>query len=256
MRSFSDADAYTHALTTENELVAAEQRNAGSPAARTLLPSGASVRQALGAGALSDPDFDRLYPEKIQVASWRFWTPIHVAYRAAEVLESLGAARVLDVGSGPGKFCIIGGMVAPNVTFVGVEHRGHLVATAREVASRLDVSNVHFAVGDATAAALNRFDAYYLYNPFGENLFQREDWLDADVELSFRRYVHDRHRMRAALAQARVGTIVITYHGPGMTMPSGYERLFADPIGSDSLCVWQKKRAGATAGSHPLRGKS
>ena len=214
---------------------------------RTLLPSDAHVRQALRSRALIDLEFDSMYPEEIQLVSRRFWTPLPVALRTAELLQSLGAKRVLDVGSGPGKFCIVAGALAPCIQFVGVEHRSRFVAMAREVASRLAVPNATFAVGDATIAALDEFDAYYLFNPFAENIFEDGDHLDRDVDLSFTRYAGDLGRMRIALSRARIGTIVITYHGFGMRPPRGYERLQADPIGSDRLCVWQKRRDDARA---------
>ena len=205
-------------------------------------PSDAYLRHALRSRALTDREFDSVFPGELQLVSHRFWTPLPVAIRAAEVLQSLGARRVLDVGSGPGKFCIVAGALAPCMEFVGVEHRSRFVATAREVAARLAVRNAEFAVGDATIAALDEFDAFYLFNPFAENIFEDGDYLDQDVELSFNRYMGDLRRMRIALVQARIGTLVITYHGFGARLPAGYARLQADPIGTDRLCVWQKKR--------------
>ena len=204
-------------------------------------PSDASLRHALRSRALTDREFDCVYPREIQLVSPRFWTPLPVAFRTAQVLQSLGVRRVLDVGSGPGKFCIVAGAVAPSMEFVGVEHRSGFVATAREVAVRLAVPNAQFAVGDATIAALDDFDAFYLFNPFAESVFEDGDYLKQDVEPSFNRYIGDLRRMRVALVQARVGTIVVTYHGFGARLPADYARLRADPIGTDRLCVWQKK---------------
>jgi hypothetical protein len=106
----------------------------------------------------------------------------------------------------------------------------------------LAVPNATFAVGDATRAALDEFDAFYLFNPFAENTFEDGHYLDRDVDLSFNRYAGDLRRMRIALLCARIGTIVVTYHGFGARLPAGYDRLRADPIGSNRLCVWQKRR--------------
>jgi SAM-dependent methyltransferase len=203
--------------------------------------------EALRSRTLTDREFDCLYTRDLQLVSQRFWTPLPVAWRTAEVLQSLGANRVLDIGSGPGKFCIAAGAVAPRIEFVGVEHRSRFVAAAREVAARAAVPNAEFFWGDATLVALDEFDAVYLFNPFAENIFADGKYLDRDVELSANRYLDDLRRVRLALAQARVGTLVITYHGFGARPPDGYERLLADPAGSDRLCVWRKTRDGAQA---------
>jgi SAM-dependent methyltransferase len=218
--------------------------------------SDAYFQQALRARALADEEFDCLFPPELQLVSRRFWTPLPVAWRAAEVLRSLGAKRVLDVGCGPGKFCIVAGALAPGIKFVGVEHRSRFVATAREVAARLGVSNAEFAVGDATMAALDAFDAFYLFNPFAENTFEEGNCLDRDVDLSFNRYASDLRRMRVALSRARIGTVVVTYHGFGARPPRGYEQLRADPIGSSSLCVWQKRQDDLQAALRPVDARS
>lgn len=203
-------------------------------------PCDGYLRRAVQARTLTDLEFDFLFPLDIRIVSRRFWTPLRVAWRAAEVLLRLGAKRVLDVGSGPGKFCLAAGSQAPGVAFVGVEHRERLVDIARRAARRLDISNAQFLAGDATRTAFEDFDALYLYNPFAENTFEAEERLDSDVELSLNRFVSDLRRVRQALTFARVGSLVITYHGYGALPPPGYERVRADAIGSDFLRVWRK----------------
>ena len=81
----------------------------------------------------ADLVFDQIYPPYIQAISRRFWTPVSVASRAAELFRHAGARRILDVGAGVGKFVLVAAAAAPEVLFVGVEHREHLVeiATAR-----------------------------------------------------------------------------------------------------------------------------
>ncbi len=55
-----------------------------------------------------DVTFDDLYPEDIQNLSPMHWTPVDIARRASNFL-AIPNARVLDIGSGVGKFCITAG---------------------------------------------------------------------------------------------------------------------------------------------------
>lgn len=198
------------------------------------------LRLALRSRSLTDAEFDSLYPSDVRAISRRFWTPLIVAWRAATKLAELNVTRILDVGSGSGKFCVVAAALSPHRTFVGVEQRPRLVAVARDVATRMDTSNAHFFVGDATRARFEDFDAIYFFNPFDENTFDEEERIDSTVELSLDRCMTDFRRVRAALLAARAGTIVVTYHGIGGRLPPGYELLSVESIGSDLLCFWRK----------------
>ncbi|MBI3542695.1 MAG: hypothetical protein HY075_05405 [Deltaproteobacteria bacterium] len=59
-----------------------------------------------------------------------------MARRAAELLTDGRAARVLDVGSGAGKFCLVGALSSKG-RFVGIERQRRLVDLSRELAARL-----------------------------------------------------------------------------------------------------------------------
>ena len=70
----------------------------------------------------SDADFDALCGSEIRKLSRIHWTPCKVATLAAELLVKSPDDRILDVGSGAGKFCILGALHTP-ARFVGVEKR-------------------------------------------------------------------------------------------------------------------------------------
>src|SRR5271166_1034557 len=89
-----------------------------------------------------DRAFDSVYPKHIQALSRRFWTPVSVARSAAQLFREMGARKVLDVGSGVGKFVLVAASAAPELRFVGVEQREHLVHVARRARARLKVPNV------------------------------------------------------------------------------------------------------------------
>jgi SAM-dependent methyltransferase len=207
--------------------------------------SGASVV------AVSDPPepshaddcaFDAIYPAPIRALSRAFWTPVAVARCAARLLQQTGANRVLDVGSGVGKFVLVAATAAPEMTFVGVEHRRHLVRIARRAKSRLQVPNARFKSADAVRTPWETHDAFYFFNPFAENLFTADSRIDRRVELSEARFVRDVLRVERTLRAAALGTAVVTYHGMGGRMPASFELSHSERAGSDWLRLWVKTR--------------
>lgn len=199
----------------------------------------ARVAEALKEGvAISDGVFDLVYPRAIRMVSSIFWTPVSVALRAAELLVVDCGTRVLDVGSGVGKFCVVGAL-ATGASFTGIEQRGHLVDTAREAAKRLG-ARATFIHGRLTNDSLQDIDALYFFNPFAENAFPPEDHLDHTVELSLDRALFDVELAERLLAGAKVGTRVVTYHGFGGDMPPTYTLQLTEKIRTDRLELWVK----------------
>jgi SAM-dependent methyltransferase len=189
---------------------------------------------------MSDSQIDALFPSLIRTVSPMYWTPVRVARRAAEIFDDLEVSRVLDVGSGPGKFCVVAGARAPRVSFVGIEHRAHLVAAARSLAESLGTKNVSFVHGDATSLPEADFDGFYVFNSFAENSFFPENQLDQTVALSPVRRVDDVMRVERWLATRPVGTVLMTYHGLGGPIPGSYECVHVEPAGTAWLRAWQK----------------
>src|SRR5579872_1012394 len=108
----------------------------------------------------SDLDFDQVYDQAIRDLSLQHWTPVRVAARAAWLLTQHGATRILDVGSGVGKFCLVGASTT-DASFVGVERRGHLVDIARGAATRLGISRVTFVHANVDTFSFEGFDGVY-----------------------------------------------------------------------------------------------
>jgi SAM-dependent methyltransferase len=180
-----------------------------------------------------------VFPSAARKVSSQFWTPVTVALRAARLLVEEGARRVLDVGSGVGKFCIVGA-ASTGATFVGVEHRDHFVAVARDAARRIGAPTAHFIHGTLDAVDVADFDAFYFFNPFAENLQGPDVQLDQTVPLSEPRFLTDVERALRMLVQARVGTRVVTYHGLGDDLPPGYVLAHKELRRSGCLNLWIK----------------
>jgi len=201
---------------------------------------------ALAVDDMTDAQFDALLPRAVRRVSCIYWTPVRVARRAARILDDLGVSRVLDVGSGPGKFCVVAGAAAPRIAFVGIEQRPHLVAAARALAASVGTTNVTFTHGDATCLPAAGFDGFYVFNSFAENSFSIDNQFDQTVELSHVRRVDDVMRVERWLAARSVGTILLTYHGLGGPIPGSYECVHVEAAGSSWLRAWRKSHEGAS----------
>src|ERR1700730_11082711 len=97
--------------------------------------------------SIEDEKFDRIYPQEIRELSSLCWTPVAVAAEAAKMLVTASGLRVLDIGCGPGKFCLVGASLTDG-RFTGVEQRSGLVAEARQAASNLGLADVEFIHGN------------------------------------------------------------------------------------------------------------
>jgi predicted RNA methylase len=190
----------------------------------------------------SDREFDKFLPAELRAVSQKYWTQLCVAARAAEWLDELEIGSVVDIGSGSGKFCVAAAL-AGRCRFIGVEQRPRLVVAARALARTFAVSHrVAFVQGTFPNTAAPEAQAYYLYNPFGENRLAFRHILDDDVELSEDRYRRDVAAIGRLLRDAPIGTCLITYNGYGGKVPPGYRRVFSDDKLPNVLCLWRKAR--------------
>jgi hypothetical protein len=124
-----------------------------------------------------------------------------------------------------------------------LEQRSALLEAARAASSNYGAST-DFKLGTLETLDPAAFDGFYLFNPFGENLYPTDEQFDAGPVLSSLRYSHDLSIFEHWLDHAPAGTCVVTYHGFGGRMPCTYELLRALPKGSDFLRLWKKVRAG------------
>jgi len=195
------------------------------------------------AGAYDDDDlFDHQLPRRMQLKSAIHFTPVAVARAAARLVAPRPGMRVLDVGAGTGKFCIVAALEVPACTFVGVELRPHLVHLARKVATRLAVENVAFIEADALELDWSAYDAFYFYNPFEEHLHDTAFLLDRTLSFEPSKFFAYVAAVSERLAAAPLGTRVVTYHGFGAQAPAGYDLVERHPIGTDCLELWIKAR--------------
>jgi SAM-dependent methyltransferase len=185
--------------------------------------------------------FDRFLPQDLRHWSANHWTPLITCIRVAQWLESVGARTVVDIGSGAGKFCVATAL-AGHCHFTGIEQRPRLVTAARQLARTFDIEDrVRFLQGTLEDGTIPDADAYYFFNPFGENLAAPEGRIDHEVDFSRKRFKREASRAEAFLSRAAVGTFVLEYNGFGGVMPSPYEPIRLDTKLAGYLRMWEKK---------------
>ncbi|NJM26667.1 MAG: methyltransferase domain-containing protein [Bacteroidia bacterium] len=116
---------------------------------------------------VTDDDFNAIYPENIRKLSRKHWTPVSVAKQAATFLAERPGTRVLDIGSGAGKFCMIGAAHTRG-HFTGVEQRYDLVELSHRLASLHQIGNTAFVHGNIRSVKFRSYDAFYFYNSFSK----------------------------------------------------------------------------------------
>ncbi|WP_395739447.1 class I SAM-dependent methyltransferase [Prosthecobacter sp.] len=170
--------------------------------------------------ALQDHEFDQHYPEHIRVQSDCHWTPVEVCHTALQMLAIQPQTRVLDIGCGPGKFCAIGAATTQG-HFTGVEQRGRLATAAREMLHLHRITRAEIIHGNITAMPFDSFDAFYLFNPFEENILPMLR-IDREVEMASQLYDDYTLHVQTQLEQKPVGTRVVTYYGHCAEVPDCY----------------------------------
>lgn len=169
----------------------------------------------------SDERFNRLYPVSVQSLARRHWTPLHVARCAAKFLAVQANARILDIGSGVGKFCLGAAYYEPRAFYYGVEQRKSLVYNAETARQILRHQNVFFIHGNFTQLDLKDYDHFYLYNPFYENLAY-SDKIDDSIDYSDELYNYYNRYLYRQLEQKPAGTRLATFHSLEDEIPPAY----------------------------------
>jgi hypothetical protein len=168
-----------------------------------------------------DAVFDHLYPQHIRALSQLHWTSIDIAKKASAFL-AIPNARVLDIGSGVGKFCMVAGFFHPETMFYGVEQRKKLFTFAEVAKEELDLTNVSFIHGNLTELNYDDYDHFYFYNAFYENI-ESESRIDYTVRTSFELYDLYSRFVYEMLDEKPSETRLVTFHGTDSQVPPSYQ---------------------------------
>jgi hypothetical protein len=175
----------------------------------------------------SDEQFNRLYPFSIQVLARRHWTPLVVARRAAHYLGGGKNERILDIGSGVGKFCLTAAHYDQKNFYYGIEQRKSLINHAETARTSLALENVCFINGNFTQIDFRNYDHFYFFNAFYENL-NCTDKIDDTIAYSRDLYNYYTSFLFRELEQKPAGTKLATYHSMEDDGPKGYHIVGSD----------------------------
>jgi SAM-dependent methyltransferase len=186
---------------------------------------------------IEDHLFNTLYPLRIKKLSERHWTPVEVAKLAADYLVDNPKCKVLDIGSGAGKFCLIGA-ASTKGHFYGVEQREELVKLSQRIAKKHHINNIEFFHSNITEISFSDYDSFYFYNPFYENI---DDSLliDNKIVIEEKLYFKYSEYVENQLKKTPVGTRLVTYWSMWFEIPKGFDLEFTGYDGK--LNFWKKK---------------
>ena len=187
-----------------------------------------------------DAAFDRFLPAPLRDLSPQHWTPLIVAKRASEWLESQGIRRVVDIGAGVGKFCVAGALLS-RCSFIGLEQRPSRIASARTLARLFGVDDrVSFVCGALGQAPTPVGDAYYFFNPFDDAGGEIDDG-ETNVRVRIDPHEPAVTTAETLLHRAARGTYVLTYNGFGGRVPKSYRLVCIDLAFTGGLRLWRKE---------------
>ena len=199
------------------------------------------TRDFLSGKTVTDAKFDKIYPSRIRELSAVHWTPVDVVIKAVSLLITKKGTKVLDVGSGCGKFCLIGASIQPKSHFTGIEQRSYLSEISKVASHNFKLKNTTFIAGNMTALDWSEYDSFYLFNPFYENQMMPANRIDISVLANQHRHDIYVETVQSKLMSLKQGTKVLTYHGFGGTIPEGYDLHHQESVGTSKLELWVKR---------------
>ncbi|WP_242935168.1 class I SAM-dependent methyltransferase [Leptospira kobayashii] len=188
---------------------------------------------------VSDSEFDSIYPKHLSEISKYQWSPVEVILEAAIFLAEDRNAKILDVGSGCGKFCHVGALFRKS-EFYGVEERFHLYEEASRISKKLGLNSNLFLHANMKDIDWSPYDSFYLFNPFYEHITNKNS-IDETIPKKVSQFFAYIEIVKRKLFSLKSGTKVATYNSFGGKMPFGYKRVKLDKRFESELEFWVKE---------------
>jgi ubiquinone/menaquinone biosynthesis C-methylase UbiE len=171
---------------------------------------------------IPDEQFDAIYPFEIRELSDRHWTSVYVAKLSAGYLCNQKPVKVLDIGSGVGKFCLVGAILHPRSEFHGVDIRQNFIDISNAIKNEHAVSNVHFFQKDVLQMNFSGYDAIYFFNSFQEKI-DVTSIIDRNSEVSVEMYMTYIKHIFNELNNVPIGTKLVTYYSEEFYVPNTFK---------------------------------
>jgi SAM-dependent methyltransferase len=185
----------------------------------------------------SDLQFHKLYADPLIAQASMHWTPLHVAKKAAAFLAAEPGKKILDIGSGAGKFCLAAAYYQPACFYYGIEQRKELVEAAETAQEATHIQNVAFIHANLKETDLGRYDHFYFFNAFFENI-NDEYKIDTDIIYSKELYDAYNRYLYKQLDKKPSGTRLATFHSTQDEIPDAYHEIGGSE--DDLLKFWMK----------------
>lgn len=185
---------------------------------------------------ITDDDFNSIYPPKISMLAKKHWTSVSVAKLASEFLVERPGTRVLDIGSGVGKFCMVGASHTKGY-FTGVEQRLDLITLSQRLSDSYYIHNVKFVHANITSIKFNDYDAFYYFNSFHENIDVKNK-IDNTIILNIQLYHLYSMFIVEQFASLPLGARLVTYCSPVNIIPRSFR--LQDSSRGGLLKFWEK----------------
>lgn len=185
---------------------------------------------------VKDKEFDLIYPIHLRKLSKRHFTGIDIAITAARFLASKPGQKILDIGSGLGKFCFVAGSCTDAI-YTGVEYRENFVELSNQLATKHHFKNVSFIHENITDVDFSKYTGFYFFNSFLEQI-DNTCVLDEIKEVNEENYFVFSDYMKNEWAKMPIGTRLVCYHTYTSQIPESYTLM--ETHFDDILKCWEK----------------
>ncbi len=187
-------------------------------------------------GLPEDEDFDKIYSKSMRAVSETHFTPVEIAKSAAQFLVQKKGDRILDIGSGAGKFCMVGAACTDG-HFTGVEQREELHLSAERLKRKYQLVNINFLHANIKQVDFNAYQGFYFFNSFYENILQYER-IDESIEVKKDFYQDLSAYVAQQLDVQPIGTRLVTFFSSYDEVPESYSMQYGDD--RIKLTFWEK----------------
>ncbi|NML21230.1 methyltransferase domain-containing protein [Pseudoflavitalea sp. G-6-1-2] len=158
----------------------------------------------------SETKFCSLVPDLSSELNEVHWAPLRIIRKSVEFLAHRENLKILDIGSGIGKFCLAAASYKSDAHFYGVEQRASLIERAEALKHDLGLPNITFLHKNFTQLDLGSFDGFFFYNAFFENI-PGAYRIDESIEFSKELYDYYTHYLYNELSVLQPGVRIATY---------------------------------------------